>query len=65
MKPVPPAVVCMRRPRGFALVAAPIALAGMLVVTLLRERPLRGPGNAAAESARPRDRAPQQEHVAA
>jgi hypothetical protein len=37
----------------------------MLVVTLLRERPLRGPGNAAAESARPRDRAPQQEHVAA
>jgi EmrB/QacA subfamily drug resistance transporter len=47
------------------LVAAPIALAGMLVVTLLRERPLRGPGNAAAESDRPRDRAPQQEHVAA
>jgi EmrB/QacA subfamily drug resistance transporter len=47
------------------LVAAPIALAGMLVVTLLRERPLRGPGNSAAESAKPRDRASEQQRVAA
>jgi EmrB/QacA subfamily drug resistance transporter len=45
------------------LVAAPIALAGMLIVTLLRERPLRS--SAPAKSPTPRERAPQRERAAA
>jgi MFS family permease len=47
------------------LVAAPIALAGMLIVTLLREQPLRGRGGAPAEPPKHGDRAPDQARVAA
>jgi hypothetical protein len=47
------------------LVAAPIAFAGFLVVTLLREQPLRGRGSGQATSSEPRQSAPQQERMAA
>jgi hypothetical protein len=48
------------------LVAAPIALAGFLIVLALRERPLRARASAATEPpAKPRDRAPQPDRVAA
>jgi EmrB/QacA subfamily drug resistance transporter len=48
------------------LVAAPIALAGFLIVALLRERPLRGRSEGEGESSEPqRTDAPQQERVAA
>jgi EmrB/QacA subfamily drug resistance transporter len=47
------------------LVAAPLALAGMLIVFLLRERPLRGRASTPADGSTPGHGAPQQERMAA
>jgi hypothetical protein len=47
------------------LVAAPLALIGVLVVTLLREQPLRGRESVQPAAAKPGEGAPQAERIAA
>jgi EmrB/QacA subfamily drug resistance transporter len=50
---------------GVFLAAAPIALAGVVILTLLREQPLRGNSPAQAQTAQPPDASPQHERIAA